>query len=103
MTDENILRGDLELQLDQLQTEVEPRAYTHEEILSVISQLQNVEANNYEKKLIIAGFTLNPYGEGDDEQACETCMYYQVHQNFCELPELMLPVEKHWSCKLWRI
>jgi hypothetical protein len=26
-----------------------------------------------------------------------------VHRRFCELPELMLPVEPQWSCRLWRI
>ena len=39
----------------------------------------------------------------DIEQACETCMYYKVHRRYCELPELELPVEPEWSCRLWRI
>jgi hypothetical protein len=30
-------------------------------------------------------------------------MYYLLHRKFCELPELALPVEPTWSCKLWRI
>jgi hypothetical protein len=30
-------------------------------------------------------------------------MYYQVHRRFCELPELMVPVEPGWSCRLWRL
>ena len=86
-----------------LETETEPRCYSHEEILEVVSRLQAVDGRDLESKLKIAGFTLTPYGEGDDEQACETCMYYKVHRKFCELPELMLPVEPQWSCRLWRI
>jgi len=87
----------------ELTTEIEPRCYSHEEILEVVSRLQDVDGLDLESKLKIAGFTLTPYGEDDDEQACETCMYYKVHRKFCELPELMLPVEPEWSCRLWRI
>ena len=88
---------------NSLETEIEPRAYSHEEVLALVTKLQQVNPNNTEDKLKISGFTLSPYGEEDDEQACETCMYYQVHRKFCELPELMLPVEAEWSCRLWRI
>ena len=95
------LRVELKQTLSQLQTEVEPRAYSHEEVLAVILRLQKIKSDDYVNKLIIAGFTQQPYG--DDEQACETCMYYLVHRKFCELPELMLPVEQDWSCRLWRI
>lgn len=101
--DDNFLRHDLKERLSSLQTEVEPRAYSHEEILSVVARLQGLDTDDYEAKLRVAGFTSTPYGEADDEQACETCMYYQVHRRFCELPELMLPVEAEWSCRLWRI
>ena len=103
MNEDAELRDSLKAQLSELQTEVEPRAYSHEEVLSVVSRLQSLEQDDFENKLVIAGFTLDPYGEGDDEQACETCMYYLMHRQFCELPELMLPVEENWSCRLWRI
>lgn len=89
-----------------LEVEVEPRAYTHEDILEIVGRLQKLDENDYQSKLSISGFTLTPYlfeGDPDDEQACETCMYYKVHRQFCELPELMVPVEPEWSCRLWRI
>ncbi len=101
--DENSLRQALKARLSHLKTEIEPRAYSHEEILEIVSRLQKLDDDDYDEKLVTAGFTLEPYGEADDEQACETCMYYQVHRKFCELPELMLPVEAEWSCRLWRI
>ncbi len=86
-----------------LATEVEPRAYSHEEVLEVVGRLAGVAADDYDAKLAIGGFTLDPYGSDDDEQACDTCMYYKVHRQFCELPELMVPVGPKWSCRLWRI
>jgi len=89
-----------------LKTEIEPRAYSSEEVNEIVARLQKLEDTDYSNKLIVAGFTLKAYNPGDDEdddQACETCMYYLVHRKFCELPELMLPVEEEWSCRLWRI
>ncbi len=98
------LREQLESMLNNgLEVELEPRAYSSEEVLEIVSRLQTLSAQDYQQKLVIGGFTLTPYGEGDDEQACETCMYYVVHRRFCELPELMLPAEEAWSCRLWRI
>lgn len=98
------IRKGIEIRLSNgLVTEVEPRAYTHEEIQDIVGRLHDAAETDYDDKLVISGFTLTPYGQGDDEQACETCMYYKVHRRFCELPELMLPVEPEWSCRLWRI
>ncbi len=104
MSDQAVLTDKLEaMMIDGLEVEIEPRAYSHEEVLEVVSRLQKLEETDYQQKLVIGGFTLEPYGEGDDEQACETCMYYKTHQQFCELPELMVPVKPEWSCRLWRI
>ncbi|MEM9387305.1 MAG: hypothetical protein AAGA68_19760 [Pseudomonadota bacterium] len=86
-----------------LDTEVEPRAYSHEQVMEVVARLARLPVEDHQAKLVVAGFTVEPYGEGEDEQACDTCMYYQVHRGFCELPELMLPVGPKWSCRLWRI
>lgn len=98
------LLSDLESRLaGGLVTEVEPRAYSHDAVLEVVTRLQKLRDDDYDGKLAIGGFTLEPYGEDDDEQACDTCMYYQVHRKFCELPEFMLPVGPKWSCRLWRI
>lgn len=85
-----------------LQTEVFPRADTHEEVQSIVARLQAVHGD-LTQELVIGGFTLKPIEHEGIEQACETCMYYKVHRRFCELPELDLPVEPEWSCRLWRI
>jgi hypothetical protein len=84
-----------------LAVEVFPRADTHEQVLAITARLQ--AAHGLEQKLAIGGFTLAPVEHEGIDQACETCMYYLVHRRWCELPELNLPVEPEWSCRLWRI
>ncbi|GAW34859.1 hypothetical protein RA2_01912 [Roseovarius sp. A-2] len=86
-----------------LETEVWPRAGTSEEVNAIVARLQVEAGDNLERKLVIAGFTDHTIEADGIEQPCETCMYYKVHARFCDLPELMLPVEPEWSCRLWRI
>jgi len=90
-----LLRGGLE-------TEVWPRAETSDDVNTIVQRLQT-EGIDLENKLVVAGFTNHVITADDIEQPCETCMYYLVNRRFCELPELMLPVEPDWSCRLWRI
>lgn len=85
-----------------LTTEVWPRADTHEEIMAIVARLR-AAGDDPTARLVIAGFTLDPIEHGGIEQSCETCMYYVVHRRFCELPELDVPVEPRWSCRLWRM
>lgn len=87
---------------DGLQTEVFPRADDSDSFQSIITRLQTSD-KRVETKLVIAGFTLEPIEHHEIEQACETCMYYLVNKKWCELPELDLPVEPEWSCRVWRI
>ena len=103
--DENALRDKLGLILSKgLETDWKNRAYGSEQVSEVIQKLQSLQEDDWERKLIIAGFTKDPYGEDDDiSQSCETCMYYLKHRKYCELPELDCPVEPEWSCILWRI
>ncbi|MBA4326095.1 MAG: hypothetical protein C0426_13990 [Rhodobacter sp.] len=86
-----------------LQTEVWPRAGTGEEVNAIVTRLRVEAGDDLDRKLVIAGFTDHTVVAEDMPQPCETCMYYKVHARFCDLPELMLPVEPHWSCRLWRI
>lgn len=107
-TDDESLRTTVrDLLQNGLKTEVEPRAYTSEEVQKLVERLQAIPLDDVAKKLAAAGFTLAPYipSDADDDltQSCETCMYYVVHRRFCDLPELRVPVEKDWSCRLWRI
>ena len=103
-TDDDALRATIARMLASgLQTEVWPRAATSEMVNGIIARLRSEAGDDLERKLVIAGFTDHPIEADDIEQPCETCMYYLVHRRFCELPELMLPVDPDWSCRLWRI
>jgi len=85
-----------------LKTDVEPRADSPEEVQAIVARLRAADGD-LAAKLVIGGFTLAPVEHGGFEQLCETCMYYKVHRRYCELPELDVPVEPQWSCRLWRI
>ena len=103
LPDDDARRGEiLSLLKGGLQTDVFPRADSAEETQAIIAQLM-ASGGDLKSKLVIGGFTLHTVEHGGIEQPCETCMYYLVHRRFCDLPELHLPVEPEWSCRLWRI
>ncbi len=89
-----------------LRTEWRERAGDSDAVNRIVARLAAVAPDDQPARLCIAGFTVTPF-EGADvdaiSQACETCMYYASHRQFCELPELRLPVRPEWSCRLWRI
>jgi hypothetical protein len=98
------IRQDIAARLAEgLKTEVWPRAGTSEEVNAIVQRLRVEAGDDLEKKLVIGGFTDHVIEAEGMPQPCETCMYYKVHARFCDLPELMLPVEPEWSCRLWRI
>jgi hypothetical protein len=104
--DPDALRERLQALLaDGLPTQWRQRAYTNEQVNSVVSRLQALAPDDYPAKLDVAGFTLDAYRSADIElaQDCSTCMYYARAMRFCALPELRLPVQPQWSCRLWRI
>lgn len=92
-----------DLLASDLKTEVWPRAETGDDVNAIVNRLQNEAGDDLVKKLVIAGFTDHTIEIDDMEQPCETCMYFKIHAKFCDLPELMVPVEPEWSCRLWRI
>jgi len=102
--DDDVLRDRIGARLaGGLKTEVEPRCDTQEDVHAVTDRLKALAPNDIDGRLVIGGFTDHPIVHEEIEEACETCMYYLVHRRYCELPELDLPVEPQWSCRLWRI
>jgi hypothetical protein len=85
-----------------LTTETRPRADDDAIFREIVDRLRASDGR-LATKLVIGGFTLEMVEHEGLEQACESCMYYLVHRKYCELPELDLPVEPEWSCRLWRI
>jgi hypothetical protein len=84
-----------------LDTQVEPFPETEREFANLLAELRRLDPADLEGKLVIAGFVNHPYGP--DQQRCMECMYYLVHRKWCDLPELSVPVEADWWCRLWRI
>ena len=84
-----------------LKTEVEPFPETDREFGKLLDELRPLSADQLREKLILSGWLLEPFGE--DEMRCQECMYYLVHKRWCDLPELDLPAEPDWWCRLWRI
>jgi hypothetical protein len=85
-----------------LGTEAFPRGDTHEQVQWIVQRLRNGK-KDLATKLVIGGFTLSPVDHNDIRQSCQSCMYYLIRRRYCALPELDVPVEPDWSCRLWRI
>lgn len=90
-----------EMLANGLETTTEPFPETDKEFADILAELRRLDADDLEGKLVISGFVDHPYGP--DRQRCMECMYYLVHRRWCDLPELAVPVEPDWWCRLWRI
>ena len=84
-----------------LKTQTEPFPETDKEFGQLLNELRELAPADLKGKLILTGFTDKPYGP--DQMRCQECMYYLVHRKWCDLPELAVPVEADWWCRLWRI
>lgn len=103
MASENgaVLKAIADMLADGLTTQVEPFPETDKEFAEILLQLRQLDPKDLESKLVIGGFLDHPYGP--DRQRCLECMYYLVHRKWCDLPELSVPVDPDWWCRLWRI
>lgn len=84
-----------------LATQMEPIPEDSTAFNQIVNDLRALPTESLEEKLVMAGFSDKPYGE--DEYRCLECMYYLTHRRWCDLPELDLPVQPQWWCRLWRI
>ncbi len=84
-----------------LQTQTEPFPETEVLFGEILTQLRHLDPDDLKSKLVIGGFINHPYGP--DKQRCLECMYFLVHRKWCDLPELSVPVDAEWWCRLWRI
>lgn len=86
---------------DGLKTRTEPFPETDREFGRLLAELRGLQADDLKGKLVLSGFADHPYGP--DQMRCQECTYYLVHRKWCDLPELAVPVEADWYCRLWRI
>jgi hypothetical protein len=99
--DEALLHQIAEMMKDGLVTQTEPFPETNKEFAEILDQLRALDPDDLRSKLVISGFVDHPYGP--EKQRCMECMYFLVHRKWCDLPELSVPVEAEWWCRLWRI
>jgi hypothetical protein len=83
-----------------LKTQTEPFPETDKEFAKLLAETREL-GDDLQAKLVLTGFVDKPYGP--DQMRCQECMYYLVHRKWCDLPELAVPVEADWWCRLWRI
>ncbi len=101
-TDHDTVRTEItELLASGLTTKTEPFPETEKEFGEILNELRALDPNDLKSKLVIGGFVNHPFGE--EQYRCMECMYYLVHRKWCDLPELAVPVEPEWWCRLWRI
>lgn len=100
--DENILRASIAKMMEAgLQTQTEPFPEDTRAFGNLLDELRKLGPDDLKGKLALSGFVDKPYGP--DQMRCQECMYYLVHRKWCDLPELAVPVEPNWWCRLWRI
>lgn len=100
--EENALRERIgKLLAGGLATTTAPFPEDNHQFAAILASLQHLDPTDLKAKLVLSGFTDHPYGE--DKMRCQECIYYLVHRRWCDLPELAVPVEPDWWCRLWRI
>lgn len=82
---------------------IEPFPKTQHEFLAIVEELRALHENDLIGRLRIGGFTNYSMGEGEDIQRCKECIYYHPNRKWCDLPELPIPVDAHWWCRLWKL
>ncbi len=106
---ENILREVIAKVLQQgIQTDTalpdSDREWQH-----IVDALKCVPDNALLPLLELGGFadrSLGESGEMEDGRMvlrCQECIYYLPRRKWCDFPELPLPVEPHWYCRLWKL
>lgn len=99
-TDEALLIRIKKLLAGGLETQTAPIPEDNFQLDAIIAELRDLPADAVEKKLVISGYMDHPY---EVEYRCFECMYFRPHRGWCTLPEIDLPAEPDWWCRLWRI
>jgi len=86
-----------------IKSTMSPFPATQNEFLAIVDDLHGLHENDLLGRLDIGGFANYTVGEGDGMQRCQECIYYLPNGKWCDLPELPIPVEPHWWCRLWKI
>ena len=100
----NILRIRIGALLDGgLKTTTEPFPETVQQFQGILDELGRLPPDDLVNRLDLGGFLSRPMQFDDLEQRCQECIYYLPHRQWCDLPELPVPVKPDWWCRLWKI
>jgi hypothetical protein len=80
-----------------------PFPETQQQFLGIVRELRQLDRNDLLGRLDIGGFANHEVGTGEEMQRCMECIYYLPNGKWCDLPELPVPVEPHWWCRLWKM
>ncbi len=86
-----------------MQTSVEPFPETQVEFQAILDELGALDASDLINRLDIGGFMPKPMEIGGVMQRCQECIYYLPNRQWCDLPELPVPVKPDWWCRLWKV
>lgn len=86
-----------------LQTHIEPFPETDVEFNQIIQTLRDLRPGDLTGRLIEGGFADHPLEINEVRMRCQECIYFLPNRRWCDLPELPVPVEPDWYCRLWKI
>lgn len=92
-----------ELLMGGMKTQMFPFPNNAIEFQEILDNLKELPEDDLVGRLDIAGFAAHPVELGDINQRCKECIYYLPHRGWCDLPELPVPVEPNWWCRLWKL
>lgn len=100
----NLLRMRIgELLASGMATQMSPFPANQTEFQAILDRLADLPEEDLTGRLDIGGFAPRPVELGGIEQRCAECIYYLPHRKWCDLPELPVPVEPQWWCRLWKL
>lgn len=86
-----------------LKTQMAPFPQTEVEFDRIVKDLRDLGDGDLDGRLVLGGFADHPVDGDDGSMRCRECIYYLPHRRWCDLPELPLPVEPDWYCRLWKL
>ncbi|MEW5834393.1 MAG: hypothetical protein ACOZJZ_21400 [Pseudomonadota bacterium] len=100
----NLLRARIGALLGSgLPTQMSPFPANQVEFQAIVDRLAALPEEDLIGRLDIGGFAPRPVEVAGIEQRCAECIYYLPHRKWCDLPELPVPVEPQWWCRLWKL
>jgi len=86
-----------------LKTQIQPFPETQDDFRAIVEQLVELAPDDLVGRLDIGGFADHPVMVDDIQLRCKECIYFLPNRRWCDLPELPVPVEEDWFCRLWKI